>query len=285
MKNNNGNYTLRDLDFPIQVMRFDHDKNINIHSHDFVEFVFVYQGFSMHRVNGKISLVLPGDIFFILPGVKHEYWKSVNNIVYNCLFYPEVLSGFVELLNEIPIWGKIMKSDTELKWSKINLKPDERHEIHSLLNKLIDETNSRPLGWEMRSKAVLIDFLVYTTRLWSSSRTNMDILDFSLMTTSSGLLNILEQSASKRTSIDCIAKNAGYNPEYFSRLFKKLTGVSPSTYLTSMKIALAAEKLLLPNLSISAVAESFGFDDLNYFSRVFKKETGKTPSEFRRMFT
>jgi AraC-like DNA-binding protein len=268
---------------PLMVKKYGHEKKTNRHSHDFIEIAFVYSGLSLHRVGDEVSLLIPGDIFYILPGVGHEYWKSVNNEVYNCLFYPEVLGEGLESLRQLPLLDQIFNQSTGNRWNKLHINALDRYEIESLLKKLDIETNEMPLGWEIRSKALLTDLLVCLSRIWICHKGSLNKSEQMFLGTAPGLVEILEQSLEKKMSIESIARSLGYNPEYFARMFRKLTGLSPSAYISSTRVALAAEKLLQAGTSITEAAVYAGFDDLNYFSRVFKKETGITPSEFRNL--
>lgn len=276
-------YTLRDDKVFLLVRRYKHGKATRKHTHDFIELVFVDQGFSMHRVEGSTSLLIPGDMFFVVPGAAHEYWNSVNNRVYNCMFYSDVLGENLGPLTGFPLLDKILVPDAGTKWGKIRLKHEEGYEILGLLKKLESETCNRPPGWMIRAKALLVDLLVCLSRAWYGTEAAGEKNDDGVSNVASRVLDVLEMSLSNKMSVADIAKKAGYNPEYFSRTFKKLTGISPSSYLASVRISMAAQKLADPGVAISDVAAECGFDDANYFSRLFKKETGKTPSEFRNM--
>lgn len=79
------------------------------------------------------------------------------------------------------------------------------------------------------------------------------------------------------------AANAlGYNYTYFSRLFKKVTGLSASQYITDKKISMAKELLSTePGMALKDVGEKCGYYDTSYFIRIFKKWTGMSPGEYR----
>lgn len=280
---NNRQLTIGDQDLQLVVQHYEHGERIEEHSHDFYEIVFVDQGFSMHRVYNDISLLLSGDIFFIPPGVNHQYWRTKNNNVYNCLFYPQILGEDINELNKLPMMDFLLKDSVDAKWSKIHLKPDDRYDILVLLKKIIKENKLKQLGWKVRSKALFIDFLVSLSRAWASKGTNSDNSYSGNSIMPYKMLKALELSVTSSVTVEEMAKASGYSSEYFSRIFKQLSGMTPSAYIISMKISASAQLLRDPNLSISKVAELQGFDDVNYFSRLFKKETGKTPTEFKKL--
>jgi two-component system response regulator YesN len=94
----------------------------------------------------------------------------------------------------------------------------------------------------------------------------------------------VEKNYNQPCSLDDISQRVGFNPAYFSTLFKKEIGQSYLEYLTMIRIK-AAKRLLRDTLdSVSSIAEAVGYNDEKYFSRVFRKTTGLSPSEFRKLY-
>ncbi len=283
MENRNGTVSIRDHGYGLLVKRYDHEIRTLRHNHDFYELVLVEMGFSMHRMGEELSLLIPGDIIILPPGMDHEYWKSVNNAVYNCLFYPEVLGEDLITLNKLPFLNRIFSSSERPSCYKAHLGADIRFEVLGLLKIMENECGRKPTGWEIRSKAMLTNLMVLLSRAWSEDSAYISDTNPVKYMCSTGIMHIMELSPQDKTSIEEIARAAGYSTEYFSRVFKKMTGMSPLAYLKMVRIAEASEKLLGSDLPIARVAESAGFMDVNYFSRLFKKETGKKPTEFRKL--
>ncbi|RAV02426.1 response regulator [Paenibacillus sp. YN15] len=73
------------------------------------------------------------------------------------------------------------------------------------------------------------------------------------------------------------------SPSYYSGLFKKVTGLTVTQYVTAERIARAKE-MLIGGSQVQEVANALGYEERRYFSEVFKKITGKTPSEFRESY-
>lgn len=81
-----------------------------------------------------------------------------------------------------------------------------------------------------------------------------------------------------------LAEKFGLVPSYLSKLFKTYKGMSPSEYLTALKIEKAKELLITqPNLLAKEIAIQIGYSDPLYFSRIFKNETGIRPSEYKKV--
>lgn len=93
--------------------------------------------------------------------------------------------------------------------------------------------------------------------------------------------SFLEEHADKMvTSLD-MAEHLHLNPSYFSRYFKKLSGINFTDYVNQYKMNMAITMLSRPHETVENVAYLLGFSDRAYFSKVFKKYSGKNPSEFK----
>lgn len=69
----------------------------------------------------------------------------------------------------------------------------------------------------------------------------------------------------------------------FTHLFRECTGVSPSRYLTDIRMEKAKQLLVDTDLSVQDAAAMVGFSDANYFSRQFRRSTGYSPVQYRRL--
>ena len=80
-----------------------------------------------------------------------------------------------------------------------------------------------------------------------------------------------------------LLESTGYNRDYVRRRFIAVRGVTPSEYLTSLRVEHAKRLLKRKDelqLSIADIGEMCGYYDSRYFSRVFKKQVGVTPEVF-----
>ncbi|MGO4108274.1 response regulator transcription factor [Paenibacillus sp. YAF4_2] len=82
------------------------------------------------------------------------------------------------------------------------------------------------------------------------------------------------------TSID-IAQYLYLNPSYFSRYFKRMSGLSFTDYVHQYKMKIAANMLKNSGQTLETLAVGLGYSDRAYFSKVFKKYIGFTPSQFK----
>jgi YesN/AraC family two-component response regulator len=82
-------------------------------------------------------------------------------------------------------------------------------------------------------------------------------------------------------SLSRAAKAVNMSTFYFCKMFKKVTDINFTDYLSRVRIEKAKNLLLNPNLRVSEIAFEVGFQSLTHFNRVFKKLLGQSPTEYR----
>ncbi len=82
-------------------------------------------------------------------------------------------------------------------------------------------------------------------------------------------------------TVSNIAVSLYITPNYFSRLFKRVTKEGCNEYIVRKRIEKAKSLLDTTSLKIGEIAMMVGYRDTNYFSLAFKKHTGKSPTKYR----
>lgn len=91
----------------------------------------------------------------------------------------------------------------------------------------------------------------------------------------------IQENQAEDLSLGQVAKAVNTSTFYFCKMFKKVTGINFTAYLSRVRIEKAKNLLLNPNLRISEIAYAVGFQSLTHFNRVFKKVLAQSPTEFR----
>ena len=91
----------------------------------------------------------------------------------------------------------------------------------------------------------------------------------------------IKENQSEDLSLGQVAKAVNTSTFYFCKIFKKVTGINFTDYLSRVRIEKSKNLLLNPNLRISEIAFEIGFQSLTHFNRVFKRITGQSPTEYR----
>ncbi len=82
-------------------------------------------------------------------------------------------------------------------------------------------------------------------------------------------------------SLQDVADYVGVSKNYFSEMFKRVTGQNFIDYSIQLRINRAKELLRTTTWKVYEVAEMSGFNDVKHFSKVFKKIVKVSPAEFR----
>jgi len=91
----------------------------------------------------------------------------------------------------------------------------------------------------------------------------------------------IQEHHAEELSLGTVAKTVHTSIFYFCKLFRKVTGINFTEYVSRVRIEKAKNLLLNPNLRISEIAYEVGFQSLTHFNRVFKKLIGQSPTEYR----
>lgn len=91
----------------------------------------------------------------------------------------------------------------------------------------------------------------------------------------------IHQHQTEEISLGQVAKAVNTSTFYFCKMFKKITGLNFTEYVSRVRIENAKNLLLNPNLRVSEIAYEVGFQSLTHFNRVFKKIAGQSPTDYR----
>jgi len=83
-------------------------------------------------------------------------------------------------------------------------------------------------------------------------------------------------------SLEIIGEIVHLHPSYLSKVFKEVTGINLSSYITDVRMEKAAELMTQTNLKVYDVMGRIGYQKSQHFSKLFKEKYGVTPNEFRR---
>ncbi|WP_041638265.1 helix-turn-helix domain-containing protein [Anoxybacillus flavithermus] len=93
----------------------------------------------------------------------------------------------------------------------------------------------------------------------------------------------LHEQAFTNITIQNVASHFGLSSVQFTRRFQANVGISPSEYLTLLRLRKARTLLLETDYTIDDIASRCGYSNGFYFSRIFSKKMKMSPSNFRKI--
>lgn len=84
-------------------------------------------------------------------------------------------------------------------------------------------------------------------------------------------------------SRETLSRQFYLSPDYLSRIFRRVCGISLIDFIQQERMERAKELLRDPKgMAIGEIAERTGYDSFAHFSKQFRKHTGLSPNEYRR---
>lgn len=85
----------------------------------------------------------------------------------------------------------------------------------------------------------------------------------------------------KDLSLEALGDAVNLHPVYLSRIFKEVTDINLSSYISDVRMQKAAELLAQTDLKVQEVMDRLGYKKRQHFTRLFKEKYGMTPKEYR----
>ncbi|MGG3211071.1 AraC family transcriptional regulator [Geobacillus stearothermophilus] len=152
----------------------------------------------------------------------------------------------------------------------------QRERVEQLLSQIVEQNIRRDIDQPLRQLLLFIEFL------WHLQKQELSVPSASEQI-SAAVVAYIEKHFSEPITLDMLAQELRFHPDYITRCMQKTMGMGFSRYLAHYRLSKAKQWLAETNETIEAIAKRVGIDDGAYFSRLFKKVEGITPTEYRRM--
>ncbi len=276
---------------PHPVVFFTHrDYQIGLHTHEFIEVNLVTGGTGRHFMEDNEMPTSLGDVFVIPPKVEHGYVNEGKLDVFHILLHPLFIQRNMERLEELP--GYLMLFTVEPYFRRhsgfrhgMRLEGDELKiatEIADLLERERDAGDGRT--WAVDNLTAY--FIIHCCRCYAA-RGDVGKGNDELEARHPhwrAIRAAMELAAVRRgetPTLDDLARAACMQKNYFCRIFRSATGMTPMEYVLRERIREARRLLREGELSVSEVGSRLGFFDTAHFSKVFSRIAGTTPSRYR----
>ncbi|MFY0655633.1 MAG: AraC family transcriptional regulator [Neptunomonas phycophila] len=115
------------------------------------------------------------------------------------------------------------------------------------------------------------------------SSTSFDpLLDESAIDRVNVAVNYIMQHYQAGLTLEDVASEVGMKPTYFSKFFKRSTGIRFIEFVNNLRINRACERLVGTTESITEICFQVGFNNIANFNRRFVSLKGMTPSDYRK---
>jgi AraC-like DNA-binding protein len=236
--------------------RFASSRNIETHTHPFLELVFVTQGRCRILAGNTWLAGKPGTLF-VLPARVPQFQQTLE---YTCTTY----IGFqlaASAFNQSPRTIQLSLDGFGSQW------------IENLCD--LNQSGGQAAG------RVVSHLLMALVEHLNALETNEQAAT-ALHPCLAKALRFIQEHQQESFRLSELADRVHLSPGHLSALFRKQFGYGPVRYLQYLRIRRAEQLLHNPHLTVQEVAYVCGFADVNYFGRVFRKAHGVSPGRWRK---
>ncbi len=253
-------------------------ESVPLHWHEDVEFIYIKKGTGIIVIDGSEHIVTAGDIALILPGNVHGIFQSnadkmeYENIIFDSKMFASTTDDFYDSFL-LPFFENTVSIPSIFRTGVTGYESIKKY-LDS--NDHISENRVGPWGLAIKGNLYLLLFdlvNLYEERIDSNAQRKTDKLK--------PVIKHVELHYGEPTTVEEMAKLAGFSESHFMRFFKEAFGVSFVTYLNDYRLSMAARLLLSTEDTVLSISQQVGFENLSHFNRQFKKKYNKTPREYR----
>ncbi|MBE7020184.1 MAG: AraC family transcriptional regulator [Ruminococcaceae bacterium] len=234
-----------------------------IHWHKNIEIVYIISP-TLIYLNGEEISGNPGEIIVINSNVLHDFKAPKDSdAVYHCLIFDEAIYSFFEFDSSRTKLKQIIRDKTAA----------------GIIDKMARERQAESPYHTAAVKALVGELLIHLYRHFSEKNVTEKFNDNNIDLTRE-IIGYINANYRNNITLQEIADHTKYSKFYLIHIFKKVTGVTISEYINTVRVNEGARLIKKTGLSLGEVALEAGFTDQSYFSKIFKKYMGCTPREY-----
>lgn len=256
---------------------------VNAHYHKDIELLYLTGEDMIVWVNDKSYYVETGDLFVVRPRETHAITATGRSKHLVIKFMPSIFRYEGQSPKELsylrPFTEDVSDFDRHIKKETVS-----ELGLDKIFVDIFEQDEKKNFGYELDMRVKLLKLILKLARYFNKENNLVehelpDRSVFKIRSAAEILIRDFPKADEKE-----VAKELQMSSGHFSRLFKKVMGMSFSDYATSLRINKARSYLLTTQMSITEIAFETGYSSASHFIRVFKQRFGKTPTEYKRDF-
>ena len=260
----------------------DSDNMVATHMHeDFDELVFVIKGSGIHVADGDEYPLVRGDVYVLrgprVHGFRFRHKLCLMNILYRRARFAKLIPEFAGLPGFNGLFVHEPRADGRHKFtSQLHLDARQMEELVPTINAIRYELSHPWKGNEIVAESLFKVLVARVCQFKSQAAALPMHVDERVGT----VIAFIERKYAGHVSVPALARAAGMPRSTFFRVFKDVTGCSPTKYLVQLRIKRAMDVLASEDVRVIDAALRSGFDNIGYFNRAFKAVMSVTPGHY-----
>ena len=255
-----------------------------VHTHNYIEIMYVCQGTITHYVEGKELVMKPGDILFLNQYARHGIRRAgQEDIGINFIALPEFFDIPLSMLHEDNILADFLVNT--LRTSQVSAEyllfsPKDNRAIENLMeNIVVSLLEGREEEENINQITMGLIFLHLLNHVDTIDRKSSQTWQELLVNSTLRYINKNYREA----SLGELAEDFHQSASQLSKLIKKSTGYTFKELLQRRRFQRAVELLVDTSLPVSDIFSAVGYENSSYFYTRFHEKYGMSPREYRRL--
>jgi AraC-like DNA-binding protein len=94
-------------------------------------------------------------------------------------------------------------------------------------------------------------------------------------------IRAMRENLGEQITMDDMARSAMFSKFHFSRIFLRVTGISPGRFLSALRLQEAKRLLLTTSMPVADISHLVGYNSIGTFSSRFRASVGVSPTTYR----
>lgn len=281
-------FTLEDYIHPYPINIFPHRRGESspLHSHEFFEIIYVYQGNAFLNIHDTVQQLSAGDICLLNLQTIHALSvpSDDRSVVFNVVIMPDKLYDiYLRIISEDDLIAKFFLDSLRHPDNKndhiLFHNASSAHNAESNIQKLITEFYAASQYTEIMMSNNFVSLMIELSR-WNQSLRQKDPSDLKYANYTE-ILHYIENHCENIT-LSVLSKHFHYSANHIAALIKNMYGKNFTGLLQDIRFTKAANLLATTNLTIADIMDAVGYTNRTWFTSKFYSIYGIYPQDFRK---
>lgn len=245
------------------------------HCHDYYEIYYLFSGKVRYLIDDNLFDINSGDIVLVKKNKLHMTKKPDT-------LYGANIKVYIDENTLDSLGANSNKFKDCFEFIHIIVPDKKKKHIEEIFDKIRREYKNKDIFSNQFINNLVYELMTNIYRVIFIDNEDSFIDSFS---TQSNEINIairyIYSNYSEKLTLPGVAKIVNMNPSYFSRCFKKTTGIGLMDYVNNVRIKNAVSMISDTNMSLTDIAHACGYNNQSYFCRQFQKIIGCSASEYK----